>query len=350
MRKERKSVSCVRSVRATCVIHLPFISVLSFAPGPEETDGESAVPGPRECNRGQRSPAAKIARQLRRRHAVAESTCQLHDESFSVLHMNVQGLLSSVDELAGYILLMKTRPSILCLNETFLDDSIGDVPIEGYTLISRLDRRDGRSCGGIAVYALHSLASRITCVFHSKAHERTWMLIHTDRGAYLLGSWYRPPGREVESIADLKTEILEHCRYALGVILVGDMNVHERSWLKYSNGISAEGRKLHEVSADLGLRQLVHAPTRGDYLLDLVLSNLEDVTCTVTPKIADHNGVVVKLKLSVPTSCSVKRTVWSFNKADWEQVFSALESKDWSFLESLSVDDCAERLTDSILE
>ena len=52
VRKERKSVSCVRSVRATCVIHLPFISVLSFAPGPEETDGESAVPGPRECNRG----------------------------------------------------------------------------------------------------------------------------------------------------------------------------------------------------------------------------------------------------------------------------------------------------------
>ena len=50
----------------------------------------------------------------------------------------------------------------------------------------------------------------------------------------------------------------------LGVILVGDMNVHERSWLKYSNGISAEGRKLREASADLGLRQLAHAPTRGD--------------------------------------------------------------------------------------
>ena len=139
---------------------------------------------------------------------------------------------------------------------------------------------------------------------------------------------HEPIANPTESIADLKTEILEHCRYALGVILVGDMNVHERSWLKYSNGISAEGRKLHEVSADLGLRQLVHAPTRGDYLLDLVLSNLEDVTCTVTPKIADHNGVVVKLKLSVPTSCSVKRTVWSFNKADWEQLFSALENKD----------------------
>ena len=116
--------------------------------------------------------------------------------------MNIQGLLSSIDELVGYLLLMKQRPSILCLNETFLDQSVGDVEIEGYKLISRLDRRDGRKCGGIAVYALQSVASQATFLFHSKQHERTWMLVHTDRGAYLLGSWYRPPGGETESIVD----------------------------------------------------------------------------------------------------------------------------------------------------
>ena len=92
------------------------------------------------------------------------------------------------------------------------------------------------------------------------------MLNHIDRGAYLLGAWYRPPGREVDSIVDLKAEILELCRFALGVILVGDVTVHQRSWLKFSTGISAEGRTLHDVPSDLGLRQLVHAPTRSDNL------------------------------------------------------------------------------------
>ena len=65
--------------------------------------------------------------------------------------------MSSIDELVGYLMLMKKRPSILCLNETFLDKSIGDVVIEGYTLASRLDLKDGRQCGGIASCDCHRI-------------------------------------------------------------------------------------------------------------------------------------------------------------------------------------------------
>ena len=108
-----------------------------------------------------------MARRLRNNHARSLENVKLHDESVSVLHVNAQGLLSSLDELVGYLLLMKKLPSILCLNETFLDPSVGDVDIEGYTLVSRLDRRDGRQCGGIAVYVLHALVNQVTLLCHS---------------------------------------------------------------------------------------------------------------------------------------------------------------------------------------
>ena len=33
----------------------------------------------------------------------------------------------------------------------------------------------------------------------------------------------------------------------IGTLVLGDMNVHEKSWLKYSDGTSAEGRELRDL-------------------------------------------------------------------------------------------------------
>ena len=160
----------------------------------------------------------------------------------------------------------------------------------------------------------------------------------------------RPPGREVESITDLRSELLDHGKFALGTTLVGDMNVHERAWLRHSQGSSVEGKELRAVAQYFGMRQFVHEPTRGDNLLDLVLSDLENVSCSVKPKIADHNGVLVTLTLAVPLSSSFKRTVWCYQQADWKQLYSALEMYDWSLIDALAVDDSSLQFSDTILE
>ena len=165
-----------------------------------------------------------------------------------------------------------------------------------------------------------------------------------------MASWYRPPDEEVESIDDLKHELEQHGKYALGVILVGDMNVHECTWLHFSNGTSIEGRALRDVAWSCGLKQFVRDPTRDGNLLDLVLSDIDNITCKVTPDIADHKGVFVTLKLPVPLSSCVKRTVWDYKNAEWEQLVSELESWDWSFIDNVSVDDCTELLTSTIIE
>eukprot|EP00973_Karenia_brevis_P035304 4868915-Karenia_brevis.AAC.1 len=62
--------------------------------------------------------------------------------------------------------------------------------------------------------------------------------------------------------------------------MIGDFNVHEESWLRFSAGTSPEGRELHEITVEYGMQQYVNEPTRESYLLDLVLSDMGDSVTT----------------------------------------------------------------------
>ena len=76
-----------------------------------------------------------------------------------------------------------------------------------------------------------------------------------------------------------------------GTILVGDMNVHEVSWLKFSDGTSPEGRALRDVACCHGWDERVRKPTRGGNLLDLVLTDLGSaVTTKLAAGISDHRS------------------------------------------------------------
>ena len=101
---------------------------------------------------------------------------------------------------------------------------------------------------------------------------------------------------------------------------MSDLNVHSRRWLKYSSGETAEAAALEGVCLEHGLWEKVRKPTRKDphsgneYLLDLVLTDLEGVNCTVEPKLADHGLVVATLLLPVPREELVQRRVETLPK------------------------------------
>ena len=67
-------------------------------------------------------------------------------------------------------------------------------------------------------------------------------------------------------------------------------------------------------------------------------------------KIADNKGVLVPLKFAVPLSSAFKRTVWCYQQADWEQLYSVLEMYDSFFIDTLAVDDSSLQFTETILE
>ena len=64
------------------------------------------------------------------------------------------------------------------------------------------------------------------------------------------------------------------------------------------------------------MSQLVREPTRNEYLLDLVCTDICKSTVTVLPRIADHKSLLVKLPIPEVLERSVKREVWMLKKAD----------------------------------
>jgi hypothetical protein len=136
----------------------------------------------------------------------------------------------------------------------------------------------------------------------------------------------------------------------MGTLLVGDLNVHHKSWLKYSSSSSAEGEALRAAASDMGLKQKVKKPTREKYLLDLVLTDIAGVTANVLPKIADHNVVEVIAPLLVPASTSVQREVWLFRSADWDRLDSLLKEVDWTCLNDSTSEGAATMMTRVVLD
>ena len=133
---------------------------------------------------------------------------------------------------------------------------------------------------------------------------------------------------------------------------MGDLNIHHRSWLRFSSrGDTAMGKHLEETVSSTGLKQLVKEPTRQDNLLDLVLTDLLGVSVDVGGKLKeDHRWITATIPITVPTTERVERTVWNYRDADWDRLNADLSETDWEFLRRMPPDEATVKLTEIILE
>ena len=184
--------------------------------------------------------------------------------------------------------------------------------------------------------------------------ERNWHIVHCDCGPVLLCLWYRRPcPNEIASIQRFDEELCKYSRDTVGTIIMGDMNVHNIEWLKYSNGNTVEGRELETVCCTHGLTQHVKEPTRGLHLLDLVMSNFSsEIRCKVVPGVRDddHDGVLTTVNIAISASKPMRRLVFDYKQAARSRLKTELAQVQWGDeLRNLSADDAAAWLTRTIL-
>ena len=233
-------------------------------------------------------------------------------------------------------------PAFVCLTETFLDKSTSKVHLEGYTEVARRDRSDNSGWGGVLVFARNDVADSVVLLERSATEERVWLVLHSDQGPYLFGVWYRAPAPgETTGVTTFREEYCKHREGTLGSLVVGDFNVHQRQWLVHSAKNTPEGKALEDTCRDEGLKQLVREPTREEYLLDLVLTDLDGVKCKVLPGVADHQLVQATLVLPMPKVEEVQRQVWDFAKGNWAAVRQDLAETDWDCLLEKDADEAA---------
>ena len=298
------------------------------------------------------SPPAGDRGQARVPPTARISTATLTSELLTFLNLNIRGYVSNHAELCTVCELV--APTFVALTETFLHKGIKQLlPIPGYALVSRLDRADNTGWGGVVLFVKRGFEDYIVHSASSTAAERTWHILHSDRGPLSVCVWYRPPNQgEVATIDSLDDELRTQGHGTLGSIILGDMNVHEETWLRFSHGTSVEGRALRDLCSELGLEQHVRKPTRGEYLLDLVLSDLgSDVRTGIVPGIADHEGVLVSLRFQMPEISVVEREVFLYAKANWTELRQAVRDTDWkTVLDLEDPEGSAERFTTRIMD
>ena len=159
--------------------------------------------------------------------------------------------------------------------------------------------------------------------------ERSWHFLKVGIETVLLANWYRPGATDHDGFVWLHAEIAEYFQECSGVLMAGDLNVHHKKWLRYSNDNTTVGTDLKAFCDFHGMSQLVREPTRNEYLLDLVITDICKCSVNVLPCIADHNALLVKLPMPEVLEKSIKREVWILEEADWKKLKEELGNYDW---------------------
>ena len=254
--------------------------------------------------------------------------------------------------------LLPQKPSFIAVNETFLNKSV-KIELPGYVVAGRRDRfscetnacvENLQSWGGVLLLAAQEYDGSVVEVLRSDTAERLWFVLHCNVGPVLLCVWYRPPcPGDISAISTFNDELQCLRDDAIGTLVLGDLNCHHQRWLRFSANVSTEGRFLREVCVTNGFLQKVSEPTRGDYLLDLCLSDLDEVSVRVLPCIADHRCVLAECTFRVDVFTPSCRSVWNFRSADWPAICEHVSLLDFSFIDSDSVDEAALKLTSALL-
>jgi len=212
--------------------------------------------------------------------------------------------------------------------------NVADSSLPGYCTPFRLDRDEHG--GGVAVWVRNNIPSMEVTDISSGGHELLWIALRTHSGTnILLGAVYRPG-----SASPADTSLIQHLDETLSqqlpynnVIIAGDFNVHNEEWLGSSKTTLA-GEALEDVCTIHDLVQHVHEPTRGNAILDLVMSNfhgsVESHSASPLGK-SDHSVVLCDFPCDdIRGEEPARRTIWRYNKADWNRMRADLRKTDWS--------------------
>ncbi len=106
----------------------------------------------------------------------------------------------------------------------------------------------------------------------------------------------------------------------IGTLVLGDLSTHQASWLRHASVDTVEGRALRDLAAECNFRQLVVEPTRRPHLLDLLLTDMGLVRVGIGAAVTAHFTPCTTVRISVPRSCDIRRTLWQFARADRDKL------------------------------
>ena len=253
------------------------------------------------------------------------------ENKLNVYYTNCRSILNKIDLLRGLACVEKF--DIIALTETWLDMSgkvfNPEVKIDGYTLFYK--DRENRRGGGVALYIRDTLQCCINGKIKTDSKtESLWVDIKEGSQTVVLGLVYRPPNASQEINSSLWQELNRASKYRQ-ICVLGDFNYRNVDWdLMIGN---RESEEFLKVMQDNFLKQLVIEPTRGNNILDLIITNSDDIIEQVDVGgylgNSDHREIRCKIKFERAVRDKNVSKIPDFRRGNFEGLRSYLQEIDW---------------------
>ena len=277
-------------------------------------------------------------------HSLPPISPNMAPRSMRILSANIRGFRTNVGELTNAVL--RNRADIVVAVETFLNDTCVTTcdRIPGFSHWARRDRAN-RQGGGVAVCHREGLQLQQLSVAAPEELEIMFfrLLLH-DKTAVLFCPLYRPQWQHSAPLTFLTDQLdtimsTHSCQH---VIIAGDMNQHLVS-RAYTELLAVHGLTNH----------VTFATHEHGASLDPVLTDLpgDSVQCCPLDKVgsSDHFAVLCELGLNPCCEEGGQRTIWLWEKANWQSIKNVLESTDWDAIFTTDVNENVTALTSTIL-
>ena len=275
---------------------------------------------------------------------------QRDDIPLKILNVNCQSVVGKKASLLN--MCETTGADIVIGTESWLSDQHLSTEIfpDDYKVFRR-DRKK-RKGGGVFIFVknhLQCMEPEELRIDHDCEMTRVQIKV-TGASSLYVGAFYRPPDSDnPDYLAQLDT-CLSRIPENAHIWLSGDFNLADIDWtdnsLKGSATKPALCNQLINITADRFLQQLVSQPTRitetTESLLDLFFCNNRSLvnTVEVIPGISDHEAVYIEASLHPHKTPQPQRTVFCYNKADYDSIKKGLYilHRDMSDMLTASVD------------
>lgn len=251
----------------------------------------------------------------------------------SVLSFNARSLMSASKQRDIRSALATLDPSIVCVCETWLYDSINDAEVLPDTHLLFRNDRFITSGGGVLIAARPELNPVRLTQLETDA-ETVWVEILCGGNKFLIGSVYRAPNSSMvmndsllESLS--RVQLIQHSYNA--VYICGDWNL-DISWNPNNAPIphTPVANQFLTSFYDLFLSQLICEATRitqsSRSILDLFLTNVPSSvqSVEVIPGFSDHLAIMATLQYNRPSPKKVTKYVYNYARANWDQLSLSL--------------------------
>ncbi len=237
-------------------------------------------------------------------------TKQRSFQNLRLLKINFQSIHSKREEF--WSLAEAVKPDVIFGCETWLKPTIsqGEVFPKGYDLY-RCDRKD--RYGGVLL-GIHSSLNNHQIVIETEAEFIAAKIVNGNQSV-IVASLYRPHNCSPDHMNDLNSAILDLClnNPDAAIWIAGDLNLPDIDWaissIKSHQYRTTINESFLQVLDRTGLEQMIDFPTRGDNILDVIITNRPSLIskCSGLPGLSDHDVVYMDVNVRVERNLSEEK-------------------------------------------